>query len=271
MMNGGSSGEPSTGARVRPEGAGRIELFLLGGIELRGVDLHEADRLLAQPKLGALLALLALSPEQRPQRRDRIVGMLWPELDQARARSALRKAVHALRRTLGSENLRNRGDEEIWLVMPPVWCDAAELGVAADAGRMLRVVELYRDELMPGFHVAGCGEFQRWLDEERATARERASAAAWGLACTLENDEHLTDAGLMARKAVRYSTDDERVLRRTLAMLARIGDYAGAIKLYESFAVRMRAEFDAVPAPETVAMARSLRERGPGDQGLSPR
>lgn len=249
---------------MQREGAGGIQLFLLGGLELRGVDPDSADRLLAQPKLGALLALLALSPGQRPQRRDRIVGLLWPELDQAHARAALRKAVHALRATLGSENLRNRGDEEIGLVMPPVWCDAVELGLAADDGRMLRVVELFRDELMPGFHLTGCGEFQRWLDEERTTARERASAAAWGLACTLENDKQFTDAGRMARKAVRYSTDDERVLRRTLTMLTRIGDNAGAIRLYDSFAARMRAELDAEPAPETVALVRSLREQGTG-------
>src|SRR5437762_11474734 len=33
----------------------RIELYLLGGIELRGVDRDVADRLLAQAKLSALL------------------------------------------------------------------------------------------------------------------------------------------------------------------------------------------------------------------------
>ena len=144
-----------------------IELYLLGGVELRGVDSSIADRLLAQAKLTALLALLALSPAQRPQRRDRIVGFLWPELGQARARAALRKAVHALRGTLGADAVRSRGDEEICLAMPPVWCDAVELADAADSGKMQRAVELYRGELMPGFYLNGCAEFQRWLDEER--------------------------------------------------------------------------------------------------------
>ena len=240
-------------------GEKRIELYLLGGIELRGVKPEEADRLLAQPKLTALLAFLALAPDYRPQRRDRIVGLFWPELDQSHARTALRKAVHALRSSLGADALRSRGDEEIGLAMPPIWCDAGELATAADEGRMMRAIELYRGELMPGFHLVGCAEFERWLDDQRNLARERAGAAAWGLARSLEDDSRLTDAGMWARKAARYSWDDERILRRTLTMLARIGDHAGALRLYDEFAERMREELNAEPSPETTALAESLR------------
>jgi DNA-binding SARP family transcriptional activator len=236
-----------------------IELFLLGGIELRGVEAKAADRLLAQPKITALLAFLALSPEQRLQRRDRVVALLWPELDQAHARTALRKALHAVRNTLGAEALRARGDEEIGLAIPPIWCDAAELEVAADQGRVLQAVTLYRGELLSGFHLPGCADFERWLDDERVDARERAVAAAWALARTFEDDSRLTDAGLWARKAVRISWDDERVLRRTMTMLTRIGDYAGALRLYDEFATRMRAELDAQPSPETIALVDSIR------------
>ncbi|HJQ18826.1 MAG TPA: BTAD domain-containing putative transcriptional regulator [Gemmatimonadaceae bacterium] len=240
-------------------GESRIELYLLGGIELRGVDRATGDRLLAQAKLSALLAFLSLAPAGLPQRRDRIVGLLWPELDQAHARTALRKALHAVRATLGADVVRTRGDEEVALAFPPMWCDAVELASAADSGKMLRATELYRGELMPGFHLADCVEFERWLEDERTLARERAGAAAWGLAASLERDSRLTDAGRMARRAVRYSWDDERVLRRTISMLARIGDHAGALRLYDEFAERMRSELDAEPSPETTALVDALR------------
>jgi DNA-binding SARP family transcriptional activator len=243
-----------------PDAKDAIKLYLLGGLELAGaVDGALAHRLLAQPKLTALLAFLALSPDARPQRRDRIVGMLWPELDQSHARTALRKAVHSIRTSVGGEALWNRGDEEIGLAMPPVWCDAVESRAAADAGRMLRVHELYKGDLLQGFHLAGCVEFQHWLDVERSEARERAAAAAWGLACIFERDQRFTDAGVMAKRAVRYSADDERVLRRTMVMLQRIGDHAGALKLFDEFATRMRAELDADPSPETLKLVSSLR------------
>lgn len=236
-----------------------IRLELLGGIELRGVDRAQADELLAQPKLTALLAFLALAPEARLQRRDRIVGLLWPELDQTRARAALRKALHAVRSVLGANALRARGDEEVGLDPAVVRCDAAELRSATDSGALLRAVEIGRGELMPGFHLSGCAEFGQWLDAERAEMRELGAAAAWAMARRFEEDQELTDAASMARRAARYSFDDERILRRTMTMLMRLGDRAGALALYQEFARRMRTDLGAEPSAETTRLADTLR------------
>ena len=235
-------------------------LYLLGGIELQGIGQPSADRLLAQSKLAALCALLALAPEGRLQRRDRLVGMLWPELDQSHARAALRKALHALRGALGEEALRTRGDDEVAFEPGAIWCDAVELATAIDKGHLAHAVKLYRGELMPGFHLPDCAEFDHWLEEERTEARERAASAAWALAKRMESDEKLTDAGSWARKAARFALDDERVLRRTISLLARIGDHAGALKLYDEFAARMKADLDASPSPETIALVDGLRK-----------
>lgn len=237
---------------------GRIELFVLGGIALRGVDPAVAHALLAQPKITALLAFLALSPEQRPQRRDRIVGLLWPELDQAHARTALRKAIHALRKALGAGVVVSRGDEELGL-QTPFWCDASELANAHANAQMAHAVELYKGELMPGFILSECGEFERWLDAERASARECAAASALALAAIREQEDNLTVAGRLARKAVAFKWDDERVLRRAMQLLGRIGDNAGALRVYDDFAARMREELAAEPSDETQRLADSVR------------
>jgi serine/threonine-protein kinase len=234
-------------------------LFILGGIELRGVPADAADHLLAQSKVVALLAYLVLAPPGRFQRRDRIVGLLWPELDQAHARAALRKAVHVVRTTLGEKALLTRGDEELALAPTVLWCDAVELEHAADSGQLVRATELYRGDLMPGFYLSECAEFDGWLEEQRATALERVVAAAWALAQLFEADRRLTDAAHMARHAARLAWNDERVLRRSLVMLDRLGDRAGALRLFEGFARRLRKEFEADPSPETVAFVATLR------------
>jgi DNA-binding SARP family transcriptional activator len=44
-------------------------------------------------------------------------------------------------------------------------------------------------------------------------------------------------------------------------MLDRIGDRAGAIKLYEEFAARLRADLDVEPSPETTALVKTIRSR----------
>jgi serine/threonine-protein kinase len=241
-------------------GVGPTLLFLLGGIEVRAPDPGGGDRLLAQSKAMALLAYLALSPAGRFQRRDRLVGLLWPELDQTHGRGALRKAVHSVRSSLGESVLEARGDEELMLARGQLWCDAVECYEMAEARRFGEALNLYRGELMPGFHLAGCSEFGMWLEEQRASFVRLVSGAAWAVARDLEDGSQLTEAGAMASRAARYAWSDERALRRAMLMLQRVGDTAGALYLFADFARRLRAELDAAPSAETEALADKMRK-----------
>ena len=62
-----------------------IELRLLGPLQLTA-DGRELHSLLSQPKRLALLGYLALSAPSAYCRRDSILALFWPELDQHRAR-----------------------------------------------------------------------------------------------------------------------------------------------------------------------------------------
>jgi serine/threonine-protein kinase len=246
-------GTSATNERARP-----VALVLFGTIDLRA-DGVTVDQILVNDKAIALLALLAVPSLGRFVRRDAIVGVLWPELDQTRARTALRKTIHVLRRALGADVLVSRGDEDVSLSRELVWCDASVFFDAADDGLLLKALQLYRGELMPGFHLPDCWEWDRWLEEQRAATRERAAGAAWAMAQRFETDQQLSDAAGMARWSVRYSWNDERALRRALLMLDRIGDRAGALKLYDEFARRLKAELEAQPSRETIELATRLR------------
>ena len=237
--------------------------YLLGGIALHGLPEGDAERLLTQSKVVALLACLAVAPEGAFTRRDRIVGLLWPELDQAHARAALRKAVHLARATLGEDALVGRGDEELSLAPNSLWCDVSALRAAIERGQLARAVELYRGDLMPGFFLPECHDFDAWLESERTALLEEAVAAAWALAKHLESDSHYTDASRLAKKAARLDRTNERALRRSLQMLDRLGDRAGALNLYDEFTRRLRKELEVDPSPETVKLAESLRAGRP--------
>ena len=243
-----------------PEGPG---LFLLGGVELRGVPPETAERLLTQSKVVALLACLALSPTGSFTRRDRLAGLLWPELDQQHARTALRKAVHFARSVLGEEALVSRGDEELGLGANALWCDAVEIPRAIEKGLLARAVDLYQGDLMPGFYLPECHDFDAWLEDRRASLREAVTAACWALAQHLETSEDRTMATKYARKVTRLDKTNERLLRRSLQMLDRLGDRAGALAIYDEFAKRLKKDLDADPSPESVKMAESLRAGRP--------
>jgi len=110
-----------------------IEFRMLGRVSLTGSDGHEVRSLLGQPRRLALLAYLA-APPQGMHRRDTLLGLFWPELDQAHARNALRQAVHVLRSALGSSAVTSDGDEGIGLEFDQVWCDVAAFDSAIAGG-----------------------------------------------------------------------------------------------------------------------------------------
>src|SRR5213594_517641 len=114
-----------------------IALRMLGRLSLTGADGREAPTLLGQPRRFALLAYLAAATPLGFHRRDSLLALFWPELDQEHARTALRQALRVLRAALGPEAVVSRGDEEVALDFGQVWSDVAALERAVDAGEWL--------------------------------------------------------------------------------------------------------------------------------------
>ena len=105
---------------------------------------------------------------------------------------------------------------------PPAQFVAA-MRAAVERGQLARAVELYRGDLMPGFYLTDCHDFDAWLESERSALLEEAVAAAWALAKHLESGSNYTDASRLAKKAARLDRTNERALRRSLKMLDRLG------------------------------------------------
>src|SRR5690242_14068670 len=111
-----------------------IRLSLLGPIELEGPDGREAHKVLAQTKRLAIFAYLAVSPGSF-HRRDTLLALFWPDLDQARARGALNQALRFLRRELSPRVVVSRGDDAIYVDESEVWCDVVALRHHVDAAQ----------------------------------------------------------------------------------------------------------------------------------------
>ena len=239
-----------------------LELRLLGGLDLRRAGDDPLTAVLAQPKRLALLAWLALAPGAGFVRRDSIAALLWPEQDQEHARGSLRQALRFLRRELGEDAIRNRGDEEIGLDASLVWCDAVAFQRALDAGALEDAAALYRGPLLDGFFVSGVSaEFEQWLESERSRIRGLAGGALWSAANRLADRGAFTDAIAAARQAAQLTPDDESGFRQLLSLLDRAGDRAGAIAAYGQFAARLDTEYSARPAAETQRLIEAIRAR----------
>ena len=243
-----------------------LRLLALGTCDLAeeaGPPSPAAIGLLAQTKPTAVLAFLALAAPRGFHQRDRLAGWLWPELDQAHARAALRKAIYLIRLALGEHAVLARGDEAIALAPDALGVDARDFEDAVTHGALARALELYRGDLLPGFSAGSeCAEFGQWLDGERARLRALAARAGWHLADRAQSDAQGTHAGHWAGRAVQLGPDDERALLRALQLLAHVGDRAGALRVYDQFARRLRTEFAAEPSAETQGLLRALLGAG---------
>jgi DNA-binding SARP family transcriptional activator/TolB-like protein len=255
-----------------------IRLHLLGFVDLRDDSGGELRSVLAQPKRLGLLAYLAAASPIGPQRRDTLLAVFWPDLDQEHARNALSKAVHFLRRSLGEDAITSRTADELALNEAAVWADVRAFAAALEENRTDEALELYRGHLLPSFFVPEAPGFEDWLEGERARLRSRAATAAKALAERHEAGRHLTLALAAARRAVELSDGDERPFRRLVELLDRSGDRAGAVRAYEEFARKLRTELEVEPSAETVALIERIKaspvhsplpDAGPGGSVIS--
>ncbi len=153
-----------------------IELRLLGRLSLTGADGRDVRALLGQPRRLALCAYLAAATPPGFHRRDSLLPLFWPELDQEHARAALRQALHVVRDAVGAAALASRGDEEIGLDFAHLSCDVVAFERALRSGQLEEALDLHRGALLEGFFISDAPEFERWLEDARTGLQH---AAAW--------------------------------------------------------------------------------------------
>ncbi len=214
-----------------------IKLGMLGTLSLTDADGHEVRAVLRQPRRLALLAYLAAATPRGFHRRDSLLALFWPELDQEHARAALRQALHVVRDALGADVIVTRGDEEVGLDFERIWCDVVAFDCAVAAGLLHEALEHYRGDLLDGFFIAGAGEFERWLESERGQLREAAAHSARAL---VEQSEAAGDLAAAAKWA-RRGTGQAEVQIDVAKLMMRLSQ------------VRVQLQRAAVRARETAA------------------
>ena len=237
-----------------------LELRTLGTIDLRRDGAERIESVLLHSKRLSLLAYLCASYPTRLHRRDTLVALLWPELDEAHARGALRHDLYELRRALGPGILRGQGAEAVGVDDERIWCDAQAFESALNEDRPDEALSLWHGEFLPGLHVEG-GEFERWLDATRTHLAARATEAARRLVAQADGSGDAAGAISWARRLTELAPYDESGWQCLMVVLDRAGDRAGALTAYEAMATKLRLELEIEPSPETQALAQQIRDR----------
>jgi len=247
-----------------------LELCTLGTIALRGEDGLPIREPLRHTKRTALLAYLAIADPLRLHRRETLISLLWPDLDETHGRGMLRHELYELRRSLGTDVIRSDGRETLCVDGERLWCDARAVARQLTEGQLIEALDLVKGEFLPGLHVDG-GEFDRWLDGERGRLARRAGAAAERLCARAAATGDPAGAVGWARRWTDLLPYDETAWHRLVSLLDETGDRAGALSAYEELAARLSDELEIEPSPEIRELAGQIRTRGKiGVDGPSP-
>ncbi|HEY6156141.1 MAG TPA: BTAD domain-containing putative transcriptional regulator [Gemmatimonadales bacterium] len=238
-----------------------IEFRLLGALHLTDAEGREVQSLLTRPRRLALLAYLAAATPRGFHRRDSLLALFWPELDQEHGRAALRQALHVVRDTLGADVIVTRGDEEVGLDLERIRCDVVAFDEAVAAGEFGAALDCYRGPLLQGFFISDAAEFERWLEIERARLAQAAGRSARRLLDQRAAEGDVAGAAELAQHAAQLGPHDEGLLRRRIGLLDQLGDRASAVAAYEEFAQRLAADLETEPSAETKAVLAAVQTR----------
>ena len=242
-----------------------IRVRLLGTLELTAeADSAGLARLTRQPKRLALLVYLRLRAPSGPVRRDTLLGLLWPDLPQDRARHALSQSLYILRRSLGNGSVDTSGQESVAVDPSGIWCDASRFEEALAESKLEEALALYRGDLLEGFYLPDAPEFERWLDEQRTRLRNRAAQAATALSERLSAAGEVAGAVHWARRTVEFLPYDERAAVRVVELLRASGDRSGARHEFQRYRDRLRKDLEIEPSDglEQSLFAERARPKG---------
>lgn len=235
-------------------GNGGLSLFLLGQVqaEAGGRPVRLRSR-----KARAALGYLALAPRAE-EARERLVGLLWSESEEDKARASLRQVVHELREALAAAGLPEHlraGRLAIGLEPAGLATDMGAVLAAAEAGRVHPLLETTRlpdslleglDDLDPAFRVWLLARRQAFHDRLMHLLEPRARAAG-------------PQRRAFAQAILRLDPTHEEACRTLMEAAATEGDTAAALRAYEQLWTLLEDEYDMEPSAPTQALVAEIK------------
>jgi DNA-binding SARP family transcriptional activator len=229
----------------------------LGGLSVAfaGRDIRIKSR-----KSRAVLGYLALT-DRHQETRERLVGLLWSESDEYRARASLRQVLHELRETFleaGYEGLqiekmlveleRDRLHVDLWEALREAEAQHAHPVLMSAPGLMETLLEGL-DDIDPSFRV--------WLLAKRQTFHDRILRALEGGLRNLE----LAAANRRELAGAILSLDPthEEACRYAMQTRAEEGDLSGALRAYRTLWNILDEEYGMEPSAKTQQLIADIK------------
>jgi DNA-binding SARP family transcriptional activator len=251
-----------------------LRLFLFGAPR---IEYQEKAVEVERRKALALAAYLALA--ERPQSRDTLVALLWPDLDQERARAALRSTLPSL--TSLSPQAWLDSDRLTVAVKPEaVWIDVRDFlnllaqsrshphgtdTACVDCAPLLeRMAALYRDDFLANFTLPENAEYDQWQLVQREWLRREFGGVLRRLArYHAEQAPGAYEQALTyARRWLSLDPLHEPAHRMLMRLYAASGQRAEALRQYQECVQLLDVELATPPEDETTRLYETIKSNG---------
>ena len=225
-------------------------------------------------KAVALLAYLAVTG--MGHRRAELAALLWPESDQQRARGALRYTLSLLKKGLGDDWLRI---ERQWIDLERgsrPWLDVTQFHNFLTEGQthahaqneacsvciepLTKAAHLYRGDFLAGFSLRNSPAFDEWQFFQTENLRRDFTFVLERLTRYHAAQAEVEKAIGYARHWLKLDPLHEPIYRELMGLYAAAGQWAAAIRQYETCIQMLDEEFGVPPAAETTRLYERLRQ-----------
>ena len=207
-------------------------------LHLRGApscDLGAGRKVPLEPKDAVLLAYLCV---EGCTARAALVALMWPDVDEQRARANLRQRLLRLRQSLGVELVAGAASV---MLAPKVRHDVAG-----------------HEDLLAAVSLDEAGGLAEWLDAARGARRAARIEALAAQAQQHEGAHRLAEAIAVAQRIVEVDPVSEHGHRRLMRLHYLRGDRAAALAAYQRCAAVLASELAARPSAETEQLRREI-------------
>ena len=239
-----------------------LQLQTFGGVYLADAEGRPLGGAASQRRLLAVLLPLAVAGD-RGVSREKLMALLWPEVDEDRARHSLTQALYSARRAASADDVFVLSAGDVRLDRDRIRADVQEFESALRAGDLARAAALYHGPFADGFSLPGSSEFEHWCSGQRHRLEGLAAGAVEGLAHEAESDGRLRDAVAWRRRLVTIRPLDTAGAMSYMRALARAGDRASALQHARVHQLLLREQLALEPEPALLELVRLLREGAP--------
>lgn len=260
--------EKSGGGGIGRSAATTLSVSTLGKLTLRAGE-HNVGPI--GRKSAALIAYLALSGGGE-ETRERVVGLLWSETEEGKARASLRQALHEIREAFDQAGFEGLHTDKVIIRLDRsrTNVDLRDILDDATAGRphpLLLESERPIDRLLQEFDSLDPA-FRVWLLAKRQSLSERLTQLLETVMGDASKSASSRDA--LARALMSLDPTHEEAARLLIRSRMKAGDTGGALRIYKALWDLLDNDYDVEPSKETQALIAAVKlgqlEASPADQ-----